>query len=72
MKLSEEIRIDGANIHDERVLLLISSYIPKIEKLENQIEKMKNCENCKYFPDFYSHCLGNILCINHSLWEPKK
>jgi hypothetical protein len=41
MKLSEEMKVDGAGIHDQQGFLNILGYIPKVEKLESENEKMK-------------------------------
>ena len=40
----------------------------KIEQLEKQIEKMKNCCNCKYCDSFDNPTYCDD-CKNHSKWE---
>lgn len=41
MKLSEEMKFDGASIHDQQGFLNILSYIPKVEALEKENEELK-------------------------------
>ena len=51
MKLSEELKGQWKNHNnDEQLNCFIKDIIPKIEHLENQIEKMKHCDNCKHEP----------------------
>lgn len=42
----------------------------KVTELDKQIEKMKNCQNCKH--DYYRVCISKIRCENLEQWECKE
>jgi hypothetical protein len=50
----------------------------KVRELEQQIEKMKCCGNCKNYNNFYRHCEFDAKhsvechCNNYKLWEIKE
>ena len=80
MKLSEKMQtlagyIQNGNCCDRSIAQQLKRYLPNVKKLEQQIEKMRNCDNCNngytYFgsivceKNYYSECYN----YNFKYWE---
>lgn len=47
----------------------LSKEMEKNEQLEKQIEKMKCCQNCKYFSFCPRNCANEECCNGYDKWE---
>lgn len=60
----------------EREVRVNDDYLKRVCEFETQIEKMKCCENCKYYE--YTDICGDVFCKKHcsayplSNWELKE
>lgn len=46
--------------------------IDEIERLKDQIEKMKCCGNCKEYSETYRMCCRDVnseMCVDNNKWE---
>ena len=54
------------NYYEEKERYALAEHNENIQ-LKAQIEKMKNCQNCKH--DRYGICISEIRCENFEQWE---
>jgi HEPN domain-containing protein len=70
--LKEFIEIEFLkNMSYEDINKLLNKFNEENKQLEQQIEKMKCCENCEHeeIPDYYNNCEYKKECKNFNKWE---
>ena len=67
---------EECEIETSKAIMEMRNQIAELEKenaeLKEQIEKMKCCENCRYYSRTYEHCYSyeaNQSCISLSNWR---
>ena len=66
---NNEVAYETLKLHDEEEIGMLNS---KVAELEQQIEAMKCCENCKHYS---ASCFCNLPfddCFELSAWELRK